>query len=240
VWSLLLLWTALPIVRCAAPRANFYDANRHFIEYVPALCALAGVGLARGWEAMDALAARVSLGARRGMGACLAGGLAVSVALPVAAYYPYEVTYFNALAGGLGGAQRAGLLHAREKALWQANGAEGDYWYTSLRDAVAALRERVGPGDVVGVCGPHVPQVEANWQTGDRPSVARPAPDESRFVYVAPRESACGWKTVHALERVRPVEVRVERGGGLVWELLGPLDGRTHEPPSPMTPYDAL
>jgi hypothetical protein len=238
VWALLLLWTALPIVRCSAPHARFYDANRHFIEYVPALCALAGVGLSHAWDAVDALVVRAPARTRRTVDVCVAGGLAAAIAWPLATYHPYEVTYYNGWAGGLGGAQRSGLLRA-DKVLWQANGAEGDYWYTSLRDAVAALRQRLAPGDAVGVCGPLIPQVEANWQTGDRPRLTRPPSEDSRFVYVAPRESACGWKTIHELERERPVEMRVERGGGLVWEILGSIDGHSHEPPSPLTAYDS-
>jgi hypothetical protein len=237
VRALLILWMALPIVRCAAPHANFYDANRHFIEYVPALCALAGAGLSDVLSGLAPLLAALPRGARGAIAACATVGFAVCLGWPIAEYHPYEVTYFNGLAGGLGGAQRSGLLQAG-KALWRANGAEGDYWYTSLRDAVAVLRRRLGPGDVVGFCGPQIAQVEANWQTNDRPKLTRPPSDDARFVYVAARESSCGWKTIHELERARPVEVRAERGGGLVWELLGPLDGQAHEPPSPTTVYD--
>jgi hypothetical protein len=44
IWGLLVIWFLLPLLRIAKPRSNFYDANRHFLEYVPALCCLAAVG----------------------------------------------------------------------------------------------------------------------------------------------------------------------------------------------------
>ena len=56
-------------------------------------------------------------------------------------------------------------------------------------------------------------------------------------VWVSPRERACGWKLVRALEGERPVLLRVERGGGLVYELLGPRSDHPLEPVSPANAY---
>jgi peptidoglycan/LPS O-acetylase OafA/YrhL len=98
VYALLLVWFLLPLVRIAVPRSFFYDGNRHFIEYVPALCAMAGGGLAL---AFDWLRARWP--ARRlrwALGAGSALGLA-GLVWPVVEYHPYETTYFNVFAGGL-------------------------------------------------------------------------------------------------------------------------------------------
>ncbi len=53
LYALLLVWIGLPIARIAVPHSMFYDANRHFLEYVPALCVLCGLGFSRqrygGW-----------------------------------------------------------------------------------------------------------------------------------------------------------------------------------------------
>src|SRR5262249_5503764 len=123
--------------------------------------------------------------------------------------------------------------------LWRANGSEGDYWYTSVRDAVAELRGRHAGQSTVGLCGPGPAQVNANWQTDDRLPINRHAEEHVGYVYAAPSVNTCRWDSIRALERARPVLVRAERGGGLVWELLGPADGAPHPELSPLTYYDA-
>ena len=56
-------------------------------------------------------------------------------------------------------------------------------------------------------------------------------------VWVSPREGACSWKLVRALESERPVLLRVERGGGLIYELLGPPADHPLEPVSSSNAY---
>ena len=62
------------------------------------------------------------------------------------------------------------------------------------------------------------------------------------LVFVSPREGPlfCGWTIVRELESRRPVLKRVERGGGLVWEILGPETGKTYTPPTPENRYTAI
>jgi hypothetical protein len=58
------------------------------------------------------------------------------------------------------------------------------------------------------------------------------------IVYASPRGQRCSWSRVHELERWRPVLVRVTRGGGLIYEVLGSRTAASHEPVSPATAYD--
>jgi hypothetical protein len=236
ICALILIWCALPFVRTAAPRAHFYDANRHFIEYVPALCAMAGgaVGLVVEWlRARRAKLATVWMGT-----VAAAVGLAALV-WPIAEYHPYETTYFNIFAGGLGGAQRGALFRVDLPAE-RVNGTEGDYWYNSVRNGLRDLEaERPGGADVA-LCGPRGPQVRANLREGSPLRILDgEAIDEAELVYVAPRPNECGWNDLRDLERQRPVIERVERGGGLIFTILGPRDGIAREPVTSPTGYDS-
>jgi hypothetical protein len=233
------IWLLVPLLRVALPHANFYDANRHFIEYVPALCALAGLGFAETWRRGRAWVA-VRLGAK-GQRATAAAAIALAAGAllwPLWAYHPFEIAYFNFLAGGLGGAQRAGLFRAAGSPAALVNGTEGDYWSGGLRDGLRDARTLAAPGEPIGVCT-WLPALAAVDSDGAPPPITteleRP---EVTIVYASPRERRCSWKKIHELERWRPVLRRVERGGGLIYEILGPRGGVPHPPVSPPTVYD--
>jgi len=240
IWALLLLWTALPVVRVSVPGAAFYDANRHYIEYIPGLCAMAGAGAS--W-ALDSLA-RSRLSHVRAVHSLAIATLIAGLVWPIAETHPFETTYYNVLASGLGGAQRAGLLHA-DPPLVRASGDEGDYWYNSLRDALGTIRPLRRPGQTLGACGPWEAQVRANWDYEEplayvgSPRGHIEAPTLSAdFLYVSPREGACDWQRIRELERTRPVLWRVMRQGGLVYEVLGLPDGSRRPAVSFETLYD--
>ena len=140
VAALLTIWLLLPLLRIAVPHANFYDANRHFIEYIPALCALAGLGFVETWRrARPLLVTHLGVGAARAAGGGAIALAAVALIWPVAEYHPFETAYFNLLTGGLGGAQRGGLFRAPSPAAF-VNGTEGDYWLSSLREGMRAAQ----------------------------------------------------------------------------------------------------
>jgi Dolichyl-phosphate-mannose-protein mannosyltransferase len=223
LWSLLLLWTAIPLVRIAAPRSNFYDANRHFIEYIPGFCAMAAMGAIRAYDFVVGRIARV--GVRRTVGAVGAAVVGVAVVWPIAAYHPYETTYFNAFVGGLGGAQRRELFHY-DPPSDRANLTESDYWFNSSREGLAAFRRLAHPGDTIGLLGPWAEQTKANWLAPGEPPLADV--DKATYVY-----AARDLPEIRKLEERRPIVVRVERGGGLIYEILGPGDGHHHDPVSP-------
>jgi hypothetical protein len=66
--------------------------------------------------------------------------------------------------------------------------------------------------------------------------VAEPT-NRAALVFVCPREIFCPWTMVRDMESKRPILKRVERGGGLVWELLGPETGASFTPRSPENAY---
>jgi hypothetical protein len=236
VHALLLLWFAVPLIRIAAPRSNFYDANRHFIEYVPALCAMAGGGVAL---AVDWLCAHAH-GRRSAWAIGTAAVLGLtSVLWPVLEYHPYETTYFNALVGGLGGAQRRALFRT-EPASDRSNGTEGDYWYSSLRAGLTDLEVFSAGGGTVGLCGPRPPQGRANLHMGSPLHILEgyEATALAALVYASPRANECDWPDLRELETQRPILRRVERGGGLIYEVLGPRDGARRRAVTAPTGYD--
>jgi hypothetical protein len=234
------VWLLLPILRSVIPRSNFYDANRHFIEYIPALCALAGLGFAWTIALLVRAWARLPVQPGGAVGRIVATGLlsagsAGSVLWALLAYAPFETAYFNAFVGGLGGAQRRALFMPSPGADPRSAGTEGDYWYHSLRLAfIEAGRRSNGPADIA-LCSAPVVLAEAN-RTGQplRPvGVYSLNAQYAPLVWVSPREGACSWRMVRKLESERPVLLRVERGGGLIYELLGP---RSFVPLTPVSP----
>jgi hypothetical protein len=242
VVSLLLLGGGLGAARLAAPGSNFWDANRHFLEYVPALCALAGLGVAEIvpllQRALDEIPTRflprAGSGLRPRLRPILLGTAALAgvgaLAWPIVEYWPHEGTYFNVLAGGLGGAQRSGLLFLPLPFGDRTNGTEGDYWWSSLREGVRTARA-IGRGAPIALCGPSAWTLPVEKRDG--PTFTG-ASNPSALVYVCPRDPFCPWRKVRELETKRRVLRRVERGGGLVWELLGPATGGP--PIVPVTP----
>lgn len=221
-WVLVALWFGTPILRAALPRSSFYDANRHFIEYIPALCALAGAGLAQILSELKSHA-RAWIPARVIDWSVAVAGL-ISVVLPVVEYAPYENTYFNFMIGGLGGAQQTGLFAMPPTTHYMASGTEGDYWFGASRSGLLQAYRLAGPHSVVGVCGPPKDLARANAGALPIQLVETGEPEFWRadVLYISPRENFCSWERVRGLESQRPVLSRVERGGGLIYELLGP------------------
>ena len=242
--ALLVIWVAFPYLRSVAPHSNFYDANRHFIEYVPGLCALAGWGFAQLLDRVQALARRWAGPLRtdsgqRAVRVALTGAAALSLLVPLLRYAPFETAYFNVFTGGLGGAQARALFRMPPPTDPRSDGTEGDYWYQSMRVAFVELGRRVPGPTTVALCDAPPVLGQANL-TGQPFHLVRLNTPEGRAapaVWVSPRERACGWKLVRALESERPVILRVERGGGLVYELLGPRSDRPLEPVSPANAY---
>lgn len=243
VWLLLVVWLVLPLVRIAAPRSNFYDANRHFIEYVPALCCLAGIGFWMTVGAVRRLCADVAT--RRQLDpaktraltvgatvALMAAGV-VGVVSPVVGSHPWETAYFNSLVGGLGGAQRSHPLYQPPPHDPWAVSSECDFWWSSLRKGMAMIRSLSGPNPigVIGICGNTDRLARSNWIS------PQPVPtilgsidgwdqgikdvDNSDYIYVMPREFFCSADRIRALESRHPLLYRESRGGGLIFEILG-------------------
>lgn len=140
VHLLLLLWLVVPVLRAALPMTRDYDGIRHWLEYVPAVAVLAGIG---GAAVVRRALGRLGLQPESGRGRALALGLVGLCFGPVVAWnvrnHPNQVAYFNTLIGGLGGAQRMGLPHAT------------DYWGVSYRQGMRWLNEHARRGSLLMV-----------------------------------------------------------------------------------------
>lgn len=147
VYLLVALAALLPVAVTVALRPAMYNGIRHFVFVLPPLAVLGG--LATGCLFSTVLRNH----ALQGIAAAL---FALGIALPVAAMariHPFEYTYFNALAGGVAGAQHRYML---------------DYWGLAFKQASQGLRDKLkgeakpaGRRWKIAVCGPHrSPQVE--------------------------------------------------------------------------------
>ena len=139
---LLVLAAYLPIVLAMITRPALYNGVRHFVFVVPPMAVLGG--LAATWVIERATAyGRIGVTA---LAAVLAAGLAVPV-IGMVRLHPYEYVYFNALAGGVRGAQSRYML---------------DYWGLAFKQAAVALRAHLAAAHaqppagrrwVVAICG---------------------------------------------------------------------------------------
>jgi len=97
-----------------------FDGVRHFIEFAPILCMLAAVGLATLVDGISRLPI-ASITLRRAIAAVFVLALLATPAVATIQTYPHGVCYFNAIAGGLRGAQARGVTDATD--YWGAS-----YW----------------------------------------------------------------------------------------------------------------
>jgi hypothetical protein len=123
--SLLLFWAFIPlIIPCFPHTIVYHNGLRHFLVFLVPYSILAVTGIARcaGFlaEKLEFAGKSMALGV-----ACLAIGLNI---WGVAAMHPYQTTFFNAIAGGLKGAQEKELADA-----W-------DYWLNSYVEAGKWIR----------------------------------------------------------------------------------------------------
>lgn len=143
IFVLVVFAAAFPVALTVLTKPAMYNGIRHFVFLTPPLAALGGlagsfaaVRLWRTWRPATALAAAV---------------LAVGLFLPVremVRLHPYQYTHFNAIAGGIRGADDRYML---------------DYWGLAFKEAGQDLRARLTasletPTDKrhwrVAICGP--------------------------------------------------------------------------------------
>jgi hypothetical protein len=119
-YSLLLIWVLIPlIIPCFPHTVVYHNGLRHFIVFLVPYSILAVVGLVQG---AGFLAGKLKVGAKT----LIVGIAAIAIGLNllgIVATHPYQTTFFNALAGGLKGAQEKGVADA-----W-------DYWLNSYKEA---------------------------------------------------------------------------------------------------------
>ncbi len=115
----LVVGTLFPIARTLLPGARVDDGMRHFLEFAPGLCWLAGLGLRTTVEIVGRIAGPLLAPVAKG---AMVLALMVPGLLAHRASWPHGNVDHNAFVGGLGGAQRAGhtdAVDARAGSLWQ-------------------------------------------------------------------------------------------------------------------------
>lgn len=129
-YSLLLIWTGLPLIRHCLPGANHYDGMRHFIIFLVPAMIIAALGV----KAIGEIAFK-RLGAQKAF-------IMVTIVFLIFAQngialiqtHPYQTTYFNHLIGGLWGAQKRDFPYSC------------DYWLNSFKDAARWLDQNAKQG----------------------------------------------------------------------------------------------
>ena len=145
VW-LLVAWVAVVLGRHAWLERGNYDGIRHVVDVLPPLAVVAAAGLE---SVLGGLAVRAA--APRARSAIWVAGVLAVLApgvVAIARLHPYQVTYYNALAGGLAGAaarfetEYSGVAY-REALLWAAEelGPDDRLWLTRDYDRLLVEQE---------------------------------------------------------------------------------------------------
>ena len=206
-WLLVLSAAAVPVAYAMVSRPALYNGLRHFVFIVPPIAIMAGIACAWALEWLRG----------RGRAALVAGCAVLTLALSITLrdmvqLHPYQYAYFNALAGGVRGADRGYML---------------DYWGLAFKQATDQLRTSLKASGanppagrsywIVAVCGPQrVAQVGfgSKFRTTSDPKGAD-------FALVL-REFYC--REVNA-----PVVTNVEREG-VAFATVYDIRGRTVRP----------
>jgi len=140
--SLLAIAALAPLCISALPGVPKYNGVRLFLSAFPFLAALAGLGFAQilagvAWIAQRLRPAVNPASPRRWAAAALGAVVLLPAAVGVITTHPYQLAYYNALAGGPLGATDRGF--------------ETIYWGGVLRDALPYLNSRQGDGELAFV-----------------------------------------------------------------------------------------
>jgi hypothetical protein len=199
--GLLLAWLALPVARVSVPGAQNFDVIRHFLEYVPALALLCGIGLAS--------AARLALGrlAPVPRAAVALAVLAVPALASIARYHPYQAVYYNAFVGGLAGARERGFSNPT------------DYWGRSVREGLAWVRAHAPPrAQLYSPVGGNIVEATRPWWL--RPDVelvqGPPAPEREALVLFFLRPEFYDLVARYCLESLAPAHTVKAAGAPLL------------------------
>ena len=121
-YLLVILWFFIPQLRYLSPKMGAIDGVRHFMEVLPALSALAGIGTA---------IFRKTLIMR--IGAMMTVVYLVAI---LVLFHPYQASYFNFVSGGIKGARGRFDI---------------DFWGTPQKEAVLWLNKRAPAGAFVHI-----------------------------------------------------------------------------------------
>jgi hypothetical protein len=120
--GLSLAWLLLPLGGVLMLEPNVYDGLRHFLFVLPALGVLAGLGsvTVAGWLQRQGVP-------RPALAWVTAGALLAIPAWDLVRLHPYQMTYYNGLVGGVGGASGR---------------YQTDYWIASYREGMLWINEQ--------------------------------------------------------------------------------------------------
>jgi hypothetical protein len=121
-----LVWFLLPFVYVVLRRPPIYDGYRHFMFILPPIFVFIALALQALFEWL------------RRPWACvlLVAGILLPGVIGLVSLHPYQYTYYNSLAGGMGGAFRR---------------YETDYWLTCYRELMGELNQAVPEGSTLFV-----------------------------------------------------------------------------------------
>jgi hypothetical protein len=136
-WWIWLLWVLCVF---SSGRIALFDGIRNFLLVWPPLAVLSAWGLLQGLEVLQV---HVPPAARPWLVPTALGAVLLMSMDSILLYHPYEITYFNALVGGLPGATR---IHFGQSVL---DFEPRDYWGTSLRQTMRWVNENLPPGAAV-------------------------------------------------------------------------------------------
>jgi hypothetical protein len=152
ILRLLLVWFSIPIFRSSMPGIANFDSIRHFMEFVPAACMLAGVG------AQKVILSFEKKMWQRSATYVLLIGLAVNLSFIYSKIHPHEYLYYNSFVGGVPGARE--VFGPNEVT---------DYWANTYRAGIDWLNQNALPDSYLYVpaCGHLVEVAGPIWLNGD-------------------------------------------------------------------------
>lgn len=134
LYRLLLVWCLLPVIRIALPGMSNFDGIRHYLEFLPAAAALAGVG----FFALHNWLKRFPKPVTVIIPVLLVLLAAANLVDAYISYRPFEYLYYNRISGGTAGAVKT---FGRD--------AVSDYWAVSYRQGMEWLNENSQNGSAL-------------------------------------------------------------------------------------------
>lgn len=154
IYRLFIFWLIVPIARVCMPGMVNFDGIRHFLEFLPASCVLAGIGL---WQTGVLFKKKLPV-----YGKLLFNGIVIitiiNISYALISTNPHQYLYYNRLIGGISG--------AREK--FGPNEVT-DYWGVSYRKGINWINENAEKDAkvIVPVAGWLVELTEPIWMRDD-------------------------------------------------------------------------
>jgi hypothetical protein len=197
---ILLNWATLMVIR-ALPSAPGHDGERQLLATFPFLACLAGIGA-------DWLARLISQWRGDAFARVVAGGVLAAAMLSAGAvvwsYHPYQLSYYNALVGGLPGATRRGLEPTY-------------YWDAMSSDALDWLNEHTEPGQGVAFSAyPYSLEYLQRWGLL-RPPVRPVRPGPTQWYVLQNRPGSFRPHDRWLIKNAQPAMTKSLHGVPLIW-----------------------